>query len=725
MVHKKARSSKKKTTAKKVVKKAPTPARTVAPVAEPVTAVQPTEPAVVETPTAAKPAAPAAPKTRTSTRKTTTARKKPASAAKKPAPVAEEPTPVVEETAPVVEETTPVVEETTPVVEEPAPVVEEAAPVAEEPAPVVEEAAPVAEEPAPVVEEAAPVAEEPAPIVEEAAPVVEEPAPVVEEAAPVAEEPAPVVEETTPMVEEAAPAEEEPAPVEEETAPSVEEDVSPVVEEVKPMYEMSNLPRRSIAFIGSECHPFVKTGGLGDVMYALPRQLVKLNCDVRVILPRYACIPQKFQEKMEYRGAFYMDLGNTGRNYYVGIMEYVCDGVVYDFIDNQEFFSTGNPYTNLVDDIPKYCFFSKAALAALNYLNWIPDIVHCHDWQAGLVPVYLRTLFKDSPVGHARSILTIHNLRFQGIYNIPTIKYWSGLPNEVFQMGALKDGYQDANMLKGGIAYADRVTTVSGTYAWEIQTAEYGEHLEGHLRYHSGKLRGIVNGIDYDMWNPATDPALAEHYDLGNVLEHKMANKLALQKELGLEQDEGKFVIGLISRLTNQKGLDLVSSIIPQVLDGNTQVVVLGTGDREYEDTFRYYESAHRGTFCACIQYDEARAHRIYAGADALLVPSRFEPCGLTQLNAMHYGTLPIVRETGGLKDTVEPYNTFNGEGNGFTFDRYDAGLLLDAINRAKTLYFTNRYHWDEVVQRDMAKDVSWENSARQYKNLYLELTQW
>ena len=697
MVHKKARSSKKKTTAKKVVKKAPTPARTVAPVAEPVTAVQPTEPAVVETPTAAKPAAPAAPKTRTSTRKTTTARKKPASAAKKPAPVAEEPTPVVEETAPVVEETTPVVEETTPVVEEPAPVVEEAAPVAEEPAPVVEEAAPVAEEPAPVVEEAAPVAEEPAP----------------------------VVEETTPVVEEAAPAEEEPAPVEEETAPSVEEDVSPVVEEVKPMYEMSNLPRRSIAFIGSECHPFVKTGGLGDVMYALPRQLVKLNCDVRVILPRYACIPQKFQEKMEYRGAFYMDLGNTGRNYYVGIMEYVCDGVVYDFIDNQEFFSTGNPYTNLVDDIPKHCFFSKAALAALNYLNWIPDIVHCHDWQAGLVPVYLRTLFKDSPVGHARSILTIHNLRFQGIYNIPTIKYWSGLPNEVFQMGALKDGYQDANMLKGGIAYADRVTTVSGTYAWEIQTAEYGEHLEGHLRYHSGKLRGIVNGIDYDMWNPATDPALAEHYDLGNVLEHKMANKLALQKELGLEQDEGKFVIGLISRLTNQKGLDLVSSIIPQVLDGNTQVVVLGTGDREYEDTFRYYESAHRGTFCACIQYDEARAHRIYAGADALLVPSRFEPCGLTQLNAMHYGTLPIVRETGGLKDTVEPYNTFNGDGNGFTFDRYDAGLLLDAINRAKTLYFTNRYHWDEVVQRDMAKDVSWENSARQYKDLYLELTQW
>ena len=511
---------------------------------------------------------------------------------------------------------------------------------------------------------------------------------------------------------------------EKKAAPAAEETV-PVKEEAVSMNEMSNLPRRSIAFIGSECHPFVKTGGLGDVMYALPRELARLNCDVRVILPRYACIPQQYQDKMVYRGEFYMDLGKTGRSYYVGIMEYIWDGVVYDFIDNQEFFSTGNPYVNLVDDIPKYCFFSKAALAALNYMNWIPDIVHCHDWQAALVPVYLRTLFKDSPVGHAKSILTIHNLRFQGIYNIPTLQYWSGLPDEVFRMGAMQQNWVDANMLKGGLAYADRITTVSGTYAWEIQTKEYGEGLEDHLRYHSGKLRGIVNGIDYGMWNPETDPALAENYGLGNVLDHKMANKLALQKELGLEQDTGKFVIGLISRLTNQKGLDLVNTIVPQILDGNTQVVVLGTGDKQYEDAFRYYEGAYKGTFCACIQYDESRAHRIYAGSDALLVPSRFEPCGLTQLNAMHYGTIPIVRETGGLKDTVQPYNEYNGDGNGFTFDRYDAGLLLDAINRAKTLYFTNRYHWDEVVQRDMAKDVSWENSAKQYKDMYLELTPW
>ena len=609
-----------------------------------------------------------------------------------------------------------------------------------------EKAAPAAEKKAAPAEEkkAAPAAEKKAAPAEEkkAAPAAEKKTAPAEEkkAAPAAEKKAAPAEEkkAAPAKKKAAPAKKKAASAKKETVPVKEDPVdqpAPVAAKVpaaeagapvaEPAPEKPVLPRRSVAFIGSECHPFVKTGGLGDVMYALPRELVSQNCDVRVILPRYASIPQKYQEKMVYRGEFYMDLGKTGRNYYVGIMEYICDGVVYDFIDNQEFFSSGNPYISLVDDIPKYCFFSKAALAALNFMNWIPDVIHYHDWQAALVPVYLRTLFRDSPVGRAKTVLTIHNLRFQGIYNIPTIQYWSGLPDEVFNMGALKQGYEDANMLKGGLAYADRITTVSGTYAQEIQTSEYGEKLEDHLRYHSYKLRGIVNGIDYGMWNPETDPALAVNYGLGNVLDHKMENKLALQKELGLQEDEGKFVIGLISRLTNQKGLDLVNAVIPQVMDGNTQVVVLGTGDKEYENTFRYYENAYRGMFSACIQYDEARAHRIYAGADALLVPSRFEPCGLTQLNAMHYGTLPIVRETGGLKDTVEPYNNFTGDGNGFTFDRYDAGLLLDAINRAKTLYFTNRYHWDEIVQRDMAKDVSWENSARQYKDLYLELTPW
>lgn len=490
----------------------------------------------------------------------------------------------------------------------------------------------------------------------------------------------------------------------------------------KEMNNISEACKQRIAFISSECHPFVKTGGLGDVVYALPKELVSLDCEVRVIIPYYECIPQKYQEKMVYQGEFYMDLGSTGRYVYIGIMEYVSDGVIYDFIDNQEFFSGPTPYVNLVDDIPKYCLFSKAALAVLNFLEWIPDIIHCHDWQAGLVPIYLRTLFRDTPVGSAKSIITIHNLRFQGIYNVPTIKYWSGLPDYVFSYETLRQGYEDANMFKGGLTYADWITTVSETYALEIQTEEYGENLEGHLKYHSGKLSGIVNGIDYGMWNPGTDPAVAFHYCSFNAKKKKAENKLALQKELGLEQDQEKFIIGLISRLTDQKGLDLLNQIVPQIMDDYTQIVILGTGDKVYEDSFRGFEYSLFGRFSACIQYDEPRAHRIYAGADALLVPSRFEPCGLTQLNAMHYGTIPIVRETGGLKDTVQPFNVYTGEGNGFTFDRYDAGLLLDAINRAKTLYFTDRSRWDKMVVRDMEKDVSWEHSARQYKSLYLDL---
>lgn len=481
-------------------------------------------------------------------------------------------------------------------------------------------------------------------------------------------------------------------------------------------------PRRGVAFIGSECYPFVKTGGLGDVMYALPKALIAQNCDVRVILPRYKCIHQEWQDKMVYKGAFDMDLCSDGRRYYVGIMEMVMDGVVYDFIDNEDFFSWGNPYTNLVDDIPKFCYFDKAALAALNYLNWIPDIIHCHDWQAGLVPVFLREMFGSTPLARAKTILTIHNLRFQGVYNIKTLKYWTNLPDYVFNKDALAEHWTEANMLKGGMTYANMITTVSHTYAQEIQTPEYGEGLDAHLRYHSGKLRGIVNGIDTDMWDPAKDPLLAADYDEKDVLKKKKVNKRALQEELGLEQDENKFVIGLISRLTDQKGLDLVNMILPQLIDGNTQFIVLGTGEPRYEDSFRYYENAYKGSVCSNIMYDEGRAHKIYAGADALLVPSRFEPCGLTQLISMHYGTIPIVRETGGLKDTVLPYNKFTNEGNGFTFDRYESGLLLDAVNRAKTLYFTGRQYWDDMVERDMAKDVSWNVSARQYRQLYMEL---
>ena len=644
----------------------------------------------------AAPKAPKTPKEKAAAKKSETPKEEPAALEKKPEAPEEKPAPVEKKPE-------------TPA-EKPAP---------KKPKAPKEKAAPVEKKPEGPKEEPASVEKKPEPPKEKPAPAPKKPEAPKEQPAPVEEKPAPVEEKPTPVEEK------KPAPVEE--APVITEEVQSVQEEAQPMaepyYTPQPGPRRSIAFIGSECYPFVKTGGLADVMYALPKALSRMNCDVKVIIPRYACIPWEYQSKMVYRGEFYMPLCTDGRTFYVGIMEYVWDGVVYDFIDNQDFFSGGSPYTSIVGDIPKFCYFSKAALAALNYMDWIPDIIHCHDWQAALVPVYLRTLFQTTPLSRAQTVFTIHNLRFQGIYNIPTIRYWSGLPDYVFNKDALTQNWLDANMMKGGLTYCNMITTVSNTYAREIQTPAYGEKLDAHLRYHSGKLRGIVNGIDYDIWNPWTDPMLHTNYDITNVLPRKKENKRALQEELGLWQDDHKFVIGLISRLTNQKGLDLVNAILPQIMDEHTQVVVLGTGDTMYEDSFRYYEHVYKGNLCSNIMYDEGRAHRIYAGCDALLVPSKFEPCGLTQLIGMHYGTIPIVRETGGLKDTVQPRNEFTNDGNGFTFDRYDAGLLLDAINRAKTFYFTNRYCWDEMVQRDMDKNVSWENSAWQYRNLYLELT--
>ncbi len=480
--------------------------------------------------------------------------------------------------------------------------------------------------------------------------------------------------------------------------------------------------KRKIAFVGSECYPFVKTGGLGDVMYALPRSLVNSGCEVRVILPLYACIPQKYKENLEYKGSFMMDQTQEGRTFFVGVMELEKDGVIYDFVENREFFDWGNPYTGLWEDIPKYCYFSKASLAILNYLKWAPDVIHCHDWQASLVPLYLRTKFWDTPVGKAKTVLTIHNLRFQGICGIQHLKYWSGLRDDLFDYPVLKQNEDEANMFKGGLAFADRITTVSETYAREIQTAAFGEGLDAHLRYHSPRLHGIVNGIDVEQWDPAADALLAAQYSTENAVDRKKINKNALQKKLGLTQDDRKMVIGLISRLTDQKGLDLVDAIFPQLIDGNTQVVILGTGDPRYENAFRYFEGQYRGNVCSYISYNETLAHLIYAGADAFLVPSLFEPCGLTQLIAMHYGTVPVVRETGGLKDTVQPFRSDTNEGNGFSFDRYDAGLLLDAVNRAKTVYFTERGAWDDMVQRNMQKDVSWAGSAKKYLDLYDEV---
>jgi len=479
-----------------------------------------------------------------------------------------------------------------------------------------------------------------------------------------------------------------------------------------------------VAFVGSECYPFVKTGGLGDVMYALPRALVREGCEVRVILPYYRCISEAFKNQMTHVGNFMMDLTMEGRTFYVGIFQLERDGVIYDFIDNKEFFDWGNPYTGLWEDIPKYCFFSKASLAILNYLEWIPDVVHCHDWQAALVPMYLKTKFADTPVGRARSVLTIHNLRFQGICGIEHLKYWSGLPDVLFEYTVLKQNEQEANMFKGGLAFADRITTVSETYAREIQTPEFGERLEAHLRYHQPKLRGIVNGIDVEQWDTRTDRLLPQPYDENSFREGKACARHALQERLGLETDGEKFVIGLISRLTDQKGLDLVNAIFQKMLDGRTQVVILGTGDPRYEDSFRRYEANNKGSVCAYISYNEELAHLIYAGADALLVPSLFEPCGLTQLIAMRYGTIPVVRETGGLKDTVAPYREAENSGNGFTFADYSAEKLLEAVDAAKGLYFGNRDRWNEMICRDLEKDVSWARSAAQYRALYQELAE-
>jgi starch synthase len=487
--------------------------------------------------------------------------------------------------------------------------------------------------------------------------------------------------------------------------------------------------KKRVLFVGSECYPFIKTGGLADVMGALPKALVADGWDARVIIPKYGCLPQKYKDQMVHVCDFWMDLGGIG-NHFVGVERIEQDGVTYYFLDNEGFFSWGSPYTNMYDDIEKFIFFDKAVLAALPVMGWQPDVIHAHDWQAGLVPVFLRTLFYDTDLSrNAKCVITIHNLRFQGICERERMQRIAGLPNEVFALD--KCGYQsaanayrdDGNMLKGGIVYADRVTTVSDTYSHEIQTPEYGEDLDGIMRYHASKMWGIVNGIDYDVNNPATDKFLVQNYDASSVVEGKKANKLALQEELDLARDPDKMVIGLISRLTNQKGLDLVRDVAEAMIgDGNTQFVLLGTGDAEFENMFRDLEWRHHGTASCSIMYSAERSSKIYAAADVMLVPSRFEPCGLTQLIAMRYGALPVVRETGGLRDTVEPYNEFDEAGVGFSFNRYEAGLLLNSINYAKTVYFTRRESWDNMVQRAMTRDFSWNVSAKRYEELYASL---
>ncbi len=475
---------------------------------------------------------------------------------------------------------------------------------------------------------------------------------------------------------------------------------------------------KRILFAASECVPFVKTGGLADVVGALPKYVNKDEFDIRVVIPNYRAIPQKYKEKMQYKTNFYMDL--NWKNQYVGIMESEIDGVKVYFIDNEYYFSGDSIYSrDMKWDLEKYAFFSKAVLSILPVIDFRPDIIHCHDWQTGLVPVFLHDSFQANPFYHGiKTIMTIHNLKFQGVYDKKTIQGITGLSDYYFAPDKL-EAYKDANYLKGGIVYADMVTTVSATYAEEIKTPFYGEGLDGLIRARSNCLRGIVNGLDYDVWNPETDKYIYNNYNAVNFRKEKYKNKIALQRELGLEENKDIFTVGICSRLTDQKGLDLVECVIEEICTPDLQFIVLGTGDEKYENLFRRYEWSHKGRVSASIYYNNERSHRIYAGCDAYLMPSLFEPCGLSQLMSLRYGTVPIVRETGGLKDTVEPYNEYENTGTGFSFSNYNAHEMLNSIRYAKDVFYNRKREWNKIIDRGMLRDFSWSTSARQYEDMY------
>lgn len=475
---------------------------------------------------------------------------------------------------------------------------------------------------------------------------------------------------------------------------------------------------KKILFAASEGVPFVKTGGLADVVGSLPKCIDKDYFDVRVIMPKYACMKDAMKEKLTYVTHFYMDY--NWQSIYVGVMTAQVDGITYYFIDNESYFSGMKPYT---DDpryeIERFGFFSKAVLSALPLIGFRPDVIHCHDWQTGLVPVYLRERFQGDPFFHGiKSVITIHNLKFQGKWDTKTVRDITGLSEYFFTPDKL-EAYKDANLLKGGIVYADAVTTVSDTYAEEIKTAFFGEGLDGLLRARSGDLRGIVNGIDYDDFNPETDPYIVKPYNAVNFRKEKIKNKKALQRELGLAQDEKKMMIGIVSRLTDQKGFDLIAHIMDELCQDAVQIVVLGTGEEKYENMFRHFDWKYADKVSANIYYSEELSHKIYAACDAFLMPSLFEPCGLSQLMSLRYGTVPIVRETGGLKDTVMPYNQYEGTGTGFSFANYNAHEMLAAIRYAEQIYYDKKREWNKIIDRAMATDFSWSVSAKKYQEMY------
>ncbi len=475
---------------------------------------------------------------------------------------------------------------------------------------------------------------------------------------------------------------------------------------------------KKILFVASEGVPFIKTGGLADVVGSLPKCIDKEYFDVRVILPKYTCMKQEMKDKLSYVTHFYMDF--HWKNEYVGVLYAEVDGVKYYFIDNEMFFNGFKPYSdNALFEIEKYAFFSKAALSVLPVIDFRPDIIHCHDWQTGLVPVYLKERFQGNEFYRGiKSIMTIHNLKFQGKWSIKEVQDITGLPDYYFTPDKL-EAFKDANLLKGGLVFADAITTVSATYAEEIKTPFYGENLDGLLRARTNDLRGIVNGIDTDDFNPETDKNIEYKYNAMNFRKEKIKNKRALQAELGLEQDDKKFMIGIVSRLTDQKGFDLIAYVMDELCQSNVQIVVLGTGEERYENMFRHFDWKYNNKVSANIYYSDALSHKIYAASDAFLMPSLFEPCGLSQLMSLRYGTVPIVRETGGLKDTVEPYNEFESTGTGFSFTNYNAHEMLGTIYYAEKIFYEKKREWNKIVDRAMAVDFSWNVSAKKYQEMY------
>lgn len=475
---------------------------------------------------------------------------------------------------------------------------------------------------------------------------------------------------------------------------------------------------KKILFAASECVPFIKTGGLADVVGSLPKEFDKRYFDCRVILPKYQCMREEFKNKLEYISHFYMDIGN--KNQYVGILKTEYEGITFYFIDNEFYFSGQKPYGDLLWDVEKFAFFSKACLSVLPVIGFRPEIIHCHDWQTGLIPVYLNDSFQGGEFFRGiKTIMTIHNLKFQGVWDVKTIKRITGLNDYYFTPDKL-EAYKDGNLLKGGLVYADAITTVSNTYAEEIKTAFYGEGLDALLRARSNDLRGILNGIDYTDYNPATDKHIKYPYDAKNFRKEKFKNKKALQEELGLEVNERKFMIGIVSRLTDQKGFDLISYIFDELCSTeDVQIVILGTGEERYENMFRHFDWKYGNKVSANIYYSEALSHKIYAACDAFLMPSLFEPCGLSQLMSLRYGTIPIVRETGGLKDTVEPYNEYESTGTGFSFKNYNAHEMLGTIRYAIRVYYDRKREWNKMVDRAMAADFSWGVSAKKYQEMY------